>query len=138
MIANCKTKHVITLHLDGTVCVFDALNLSKLYSFKNDGSFFMDLAISPNLYASKVNQYREYLLIALMNSLLIKPIPLKPCRMNKRNEVDCCRVCCCCCYCWSGKCMLYFISIVVLLVAVFIGFMQQQHGYMYMSTFFND
>merc|ERR1740123_1220604 len=48
MIADKKTKNVITLHTNGMVSVLDGMNLTLLYSFKNDGRFFMDLALSPS------------------------------------------------------------------------------------------
>ena len=116
MIADTKTKNVITLHLNGMINVFDGLNLTKLYSFKNDGRFFMDIAISPGLYGDKGNGYTEYLLIALMNDLLIKPIKLEPCYMGKvKGGGGCCTL----------ECFSILLAIVVAFVAVTIGLIQQ-------------
>merc|ERR1712129_615594 len=82
--------NVITLHLNGMVCVFDGLNLTKKYSFKNEGRFFIDICVSPNLYGKKKNGYTEYLLIVLLNDLLIKPVRLEPCYLGKVSGSGCC------------------------------------------------
>ena len=118
MIGDVKTRNIITLHVNGMICIYDGLNLTKKRSFKNEGNFFMDITVSPNLFGDKENGYTEYLLIALMQSLLIKPISLKPCYMKASSGS--CGVCCCSC-----RCLTYFFAIIVVLVAVFIAIVQQ-------------
>eukprot|EP01084_Bolivina_argentea_P106562 190664_1 len=119
MICDNKTRNIISLHGNGMICIFNGLNLNKLYSFKVDGMFFMDITISPNLYGNYNNKYTEYLLISLMNSVLIKPISLKPCYSNKNGTNQ--SICDCNC---SFKYIIYFMSIIVVIVAIFIGFIQ--------------
>merc|ERR1712228_484711 len=102
MIADKKTKNVITLHTNGMISVADGMNLTLLYSFKNDGRFFMDLALSPS---------RSHLLISEMYSLAAKPIQLEPCYMGKIKKGGCC----------SFKCFSVFFAIVVAIAAVTIG-----------------
>lgn len=109
IIADHKTRNIITLIKDGTICIFDGLNLTKLSTFKCNGQFFMDIAISPNLYGNKDNNYTEYLLIVQMYDLLIKPISLKPCSINISNNYCCIPSC---------KYLIFLSSILVLILAV--------------------
>merc|ERR1712013_242600 len=72
-------QNLVTLHLDGNVCVMDGLNLTrKQQLMSNDNArFFMDIAVSP---PNANDNDMGYVLIALMNDLCIKQVRLGTCR----------------------------------------------------------
>ena len=149
MVCDNSTNTIITLHLDGTICISNALDLVMLNKVELtcDSKFFMDMALQPpsmvhnngNKNNTINKKEKRCLIVVLSTSIVMKDIEIPNCNFlnsssfnsNANESSNCLNRCLCCCGCFgcccSPKAFKFFCTVFVVFVAMFMGIVLDQN-----------
>jgi len=105
IIASENTKHIITMDINGNICIIDGINLIQKQTIRCPGAFFTDMTLSND---------DQFLFISYKTSIMIQKINLNTvCQFGKSP--------------FRGLSLFWISAILIVFLAIFLSFIQRSN-----------